>query len=86
MKDNMISLLGRRHRDYRAVFETEPGRRVLRDLHRFCVLTTPSADPHEAVFSMGMQRVFRRIVALSSTSDDALVKFSTSQHEDEYDD
>lgn len=81
-----ISVLGQRHRDYRAVFETEAGCRVLRDLHRFCVLSTPSADPNEAVFTMGMQRVFRRIIAFSGTSDEALVRFATSQYEDEYDD
>jgi len=79
-------LLGQRHRDYRAIFETDAGHRVLRDLHRFCVLSTPSADPNEAVFTMGMQRVFRRVVALSGTRDETLVRFATSQHEDDYDD
>jgi len=81
-----MAILQRRHRDYRAVFETDAGQRVLRDLHRFCVLSAPSADPNEAVFTMGMQRVFRRIVALSGTSDDVLVKFALSQQEDENDD
>lgn len=81
-----VTILRRRHRDYRAVFQTEPGQRVLRDLHRFCVLAAPSADPNEALFTMGMQRVFRRIVALSGTSDDVLVNFALSQQEDENDD
>lgn len=81
-----VTILRRRHRDYRAVFRTEAGQRVLRDLHRFCVLAAPSADPNEAVFTMGMQRVFRRIVALSGTSDEALVNFALAQQEEENDD
>lgn len=75
-----------RYRDYREVFSSEPGQRVLRDLHRFCVLATPSADPNDAVFAMGMQRVFRRIAALSGTSEDVLLALATSQLEDNHDD
>lgn len=78
--------LRRRNRDYHAVFASEAGQRVLRDLHRFCVLTAPSTDPNEAVFTMGMQRVFRRITALSSTREEVLLALATSQLEDDHDD
>lgn len=84
--DKMLVLLRRRNRDYREVFGTDAGQRVMRDLHRFCVLGTPSADPNEAVFTMGMQRVFRRITALSNTSEETLLALANSQMEDDNDD
>lgn len=65
-----VERLWRLKRDYRVVFATPEGRRVLGDLHRFCMLVAPTADANEAVFAMGMQRVFRRIASLARTGED----------------
>lgn len=60
----------RRRLAYRRTFDSDDGRAVLRDLHKFCMEATPTADPNEAVFVMGMQRVFRRIVNMAKLPED----------------
>ncbi len=75
----------RRNRAYREIFMTAEGRRVMRDLHQFCMQPVPSADANEAVFAMGMQRVFRRIAALSGMKDEALLALATTQEETDHD-
>lgn len=78
--------LRRDRRAYRETFESDAGRHVLADLHRFCMCATPTAEPNEAVFVMGMQRVFRRIAAMSGTDPAALqALFETSQEESDDD-
>lgn len=79
-----VEQLWRLKRDYREVFSSDEGRRVLRDLNRFCMYVAPTADPNEAVFAMGMQRVFRRIVAMSRADEDVMP--TEFQHEQESDD
>ncbi len=76
--------LWRLKRDYRAVFASEEGRRVLRDLSRFCMYVAPTADANEAVFAMGMQRVFRRIAAMARAGEDVML--TDFQHGQENDD
>lgn len=71
---------GLRHA-YAETFATPAGRRVLRDLHRFCMHATPTADPNEAVFAQGMQRVFRRIQAMTRLDADALLALSDPNEE-----
>jgi len=70
-----------RRRDYAQTFATPAGRRVLRDLYRFCMHPVPTADPNEAVFAMGMQRVFRRIGAMMRLDADTLVDLGHSDEE-----
>lgn len=68
-------------RAYAETFATPAGRRVLRDLYLFCMQGTPTADPHEAVFAQGMQRVFRRIEAMNRLDADALMALTDSNEE-----
>ena len=74
----------RARRDYAAIFATPAGRRVLRDLYLFCMQATPTADPHEAVFAQGMQRVFRRIQAMARLDADALIGLADPDPSDPY--
>lgn len=80
-----VAFITRRNRAYRTVFDGPDGQRVLLDLFRFCMQPVPSADANEAVFAMGMQRVFRRIAALSGMSDEALLALTQPQEENEDD-
>lgn len=70
-----------RRRDYAAVFATQAGRRVLRDLFQFCMQPVPTADANEAVFAMGMQRVFRRIQAMTRLDTGELIDLSDPEKE-----
>ena len=79
--DRALTRLARRGRAYREVFATPAGQRVLDDLHRFCMQPVATADANEAVFAMGMQRVFRRIAALSGMREDALLELALTQEE-----
>ncbi|MBO6782243.1 MAG: hypothetical protein JJ899_03080 [Alphaproteobacteria bacterium] len=81
-----LSRWRRRNRAYRTVFATPEGKRVLQDLHAFCMQPVPSADANDAVFAMGMQRVFRRVAALSAADEDALVAFALNNEEIGHDD
>lgn len=68
-------------RAYAETFASADGQRVLRDLYRFCMQGTPTADPHEAVFAQGMQRVFRRIQAMTRLDADALIALTDPNEE-----
>lgn len=81
----VIDHVSGRRRDYHTVFTTEEGRRVLRDLNRFCMYVAPTADANEAVFAMGMQRVFRRIASLAGVSDEALLSEFQLEQETDHD-
>lgn len=70
-----------RRRAYAETFATPAGRRVLRDLYLFCMQSTPTAEPHEAVFAQGMQRVFRRIQAMSRLDTDAMLDLTDPNEE-----
>jgi hypothetical protein len=74
----------RTRRDYAETFATPAGRRVLRDLYLFCMQATPTADPHEAVFAQGMQRVFRRIQAMTRLDADAVLGLADSDPHDPF--
>lgn len=65
-----FDLLRTRRRAYRRTFDTDDGRIVLKDLHKFCMQTNPTTDPNEAVFVQGLQRVFRRIAHFASVPED----------------
>lgn len=79
-----VEQLWRLKRDYRVVFSSDEGRRVLRDLNWFCMYVAPTADANEAVFAMGMQRVFRRIAALARTDEDVMLSdFQPGQESDD---
>ena len=80
-----VEKLWRLNRDYRLVFSSPEGRRVLRDLNRFCMYVAPTADANEAVFAMGMQRVFRRIAALARAGDDPMLNEIQSGQESDDD-
>ena len=81
----MIDKLWRLKRDYRVVFSSPEGRRVLRDLNRFCMYAAPTADANEAVFAMGMQLVFRRIASLARAGDDPMLSEIQSGQENDDD-
>ena len=70
-----------RRRDYAQTFGSLAGRRVLRDLYQFCMHAGPTADPNEALFAMGMQRVFRRIQAMMRLDADVLIHLSDPDEE-----
>jgi hypothetical protein len=76
-----LSRLAARRRAYADAFASDAGRRVLRDLHRFCMRPPPTADPHEAVFAMGMQRVYRRIEAMMRLDADAAFRMTEPDEE-----
>lgn len=85
-KNDPLARWRRRNRAYRHIFSTPEGRLVLRDLHGFCMQPVPSADANDAVFAMGMQRVFRRVAALSGMTEEALVAFALNNEDIEHDD
>jgi len=53
-------------RDYKAVFGTEAGKRVLEDLKRWCHVLWPSftGDPYETVFNEGKRAVYLHIQSM----------------------
>jgi len=59
--------------DYRAVFGTDVGRRVMRDLHKVCVLDNVGFIQKEtALHSQGRRWVYVRIHKLINMGDDDL--------------
>lgn len=71
----------RRRSNYRAAFETVPGRQVLADLKRFCgespVVVSPitrQVDTHATAIRIGRQEVFARIVQHLSIDDAQLAR------------
>lgn len=81
MADFLPAVLSRRL-DYRQTFGTPQGKRVLADLHRFCMQGTPTADPDEAVFTQGMQRVFRRIAGMINMDENELIEMYNHEEQD----
>ena len=73
--DDLRAVLSRKL-DYRRTFSTPEGERVLKDLHRFCHETTTS-DPNEALYVMGMQRVYRRIASMMKLPPEDEIAFDT---------
>lgn len=62
---------------YRAVFETDDGRKVLEHLARNCYLYSPTYvpnDPNETAHREGMRRVVLSIVRELASPDDLLSK------------
>ena len=62
-----LARLRRRRADYRNVFDSDSGRRVMADLFRFCRMGQPSfvaGDPHATAYQEGMRRVFLRIAGI----------------------
>jgi hypothetical protein len=62
-----LARLRRRRADYRSVFDSDPGWRVIADLFRFCRMAQPSfvaGDSHATAYQEGMRRVFLRIAGI----------------------
>ena len=78
MLDNVgIPGFGRRRRkaDYRHIFESVEGRRVLADLYRFCGMMRPSfvaGRPDETAFNEGKRRVFLRLAGFMELDDERI--------------
>ena len=72
--------LRKRHglrQDYRAVFGTEAGGRVLADLFRTCILDNVGYIQKEtALHSQGRRWVFARVYKMMNMDDEELVKLS----------
>jgi len=52
---------------YRQVFDTDPGKRVLKDLRKFCKIGQDilvPGDPHATAYNLGRQRVYLRIESI----------------------
>lgn len=63
--------------DYRAVFATESGRRVLADLFRSCLIDNAGYIQQDtALHSQGRRWVFARIYKMLNMNDDELVKLT----------
>lgn len=66
--------------DYRAVFATDSGRRVLADLFRSCVLDNVGYIQEEtALHSQGRRWVFARIHRMMNMTDEELIKMTEVQ-------
>lgn len=72
--DKTRSYLTRRKRDYLDVFTSEPGKKVLSDLAKFCRAneTTFNPDPRVAAMLDGRREVFLRIQEHLNLSNDEL--------------
>lgn len=71
--------LWRRNADYRAVFGSDEGKRVLADLCRFCHVAQPVFVPGDALTSAyrdGMRRVALRVAAILGMSDRQLLQLA----------
>ena len=61
--------------DYGLTFSSDHGKRVLKDLYRFCGMGQPSfvpGAPDETAFNEGKRRVFLRLAALLELDDIAM--------------
>lgn len=66
-----------RVRDYRQVFSSQAGRRVLQDLMASCGMLQTSftkSDPHETAFKEGQRNAVLRILTIMKVDPDALDK------------
>lgn len=82
----------RRRSNYRATFETVPGRQVLADLKRFAgygstplVISTirQQADPIATAVRIGRQEMFQRIIGHLHVDDAELLRLKEDHHDDE---
>lgn len=78
MARDRIARQRQRRADYLAAFGTEPGRRVLRDLYRFCHMDQPSfaADPCITAFNEGQRRVFLRLLGIMRLTDTDILRLA----------
>lgn len=67
-----------RRADYTEAFGSDAGRRVLKDLYRFCRMDQPTfaQDPCLTAFNEGCRRVFLRILGIMRLTDDDIIRLS----------
>lgn len=82
----------RRRSNYRATFETTPGRQVLADLKRFAgygaspvVISTvrQQVDPIATAVRIGRQEMFQRIIGHMHVDDAELLRLKETSYDDE---
>lgn len=64
---------------YRRVFDTDPGKQVLKDLRKFCKLGQDilvPGDPHATAYNLGRQRVYLRIESIMKMDADVIDELS----------
>ncbi len=64
---------------YRTVFDTPPGKDVLKDLYKFCKMGQDIlvlGDPHATSYNIGRQRVYLRIMAILKMDSDVIDELS----------
>jgi hypothetical protein len=69
---HLVDKLLSKGKDYKEVFETPAGKRVLADLAKFCQYQSTAfvpGDPNSTSYILGKQRVFRRITGLLNQSE-----------------
>jgi hypothetical protein len=80
-----LNVLARKNRDFRSVFSTEEGQRVLGYIYKMCGMNTQihtPNDPHGTSFNSGKHRVgqgIQSILAMTEEDVAAIIKLSGSQ-------
>ena len=71
-----VRYLQRRRQDYKEVFGSPQGERVLKDLHTFCGADkqSHSSDSHQTAFNEGLRRVWLRINGYLSMTDEQITR------------
>lgn len=81
MTDNADKLKGKRN-DYKKVFESEEGKRVLKDLERVCMYRATTFDKDAAImaFQEGLRAVYLHITTIMEMDIEELERI-TNQHQ-----
>jgi hypothetical protein len=90
MLKSLFWRLWNRRRDYRAVFDTDEGQRVLADLRGFCRVDSTCVivgkdgkiDTHATMVAEGRREVFLRIVEILRLTDEQLHKLKEMNDDD----
>lgn len=84
MAGDRTSRQRQRRADYAAVFDSDSGQRVLKDLYRFCRMDQPTfaQDPCLTAFNEGCRRVFLRILGIMRLTDEDIIRLSQEVDDD----
>ena len=83
MEDNAERLKGLRG-DYKKTFESEEGKKVLKDLESVCMfkMSTFNKDPYVTAFSEGLRAVYLHITTIKDMDIEALERINKKEGTD----
>ena len=76
---NTVARILMRRKDFKDVFGTVAGKRVLKDLYNFCGANEQihtNGDPYTTAFKAGKHRVMQHISSILNQSDDEIRRIS----------